>query len=375
MNSIEKLIEFISGLTNQNEKTPRQQRSVKKKRKHNEISQMGNSNLLEERYSVSVSNTLSLEGTRSNTAKKRRLSESSYSSNVSAPTDKFDCKICKKKFTKLRSLNGHLRIHKGTVENDSSSVNQPYENENVQNGDLASNSHLREGEMFNCEKCGEQYHNKVLFNVHVEQCKEEDFDEKAAMYNMLKLVCPVCKNKYKKKIYLRKHLGRSACGFKLRNGIEGSDMQFFSKEDVAFLPKHSNPRSKNVQCSNCDSMFWSHSIMLRHFLKCLRDKGVNKIRCMTCGVNFTSKNYFYRHIKKIHLFCDVSVKKIVKVEAQNGLAPEGKANVNSLQCRKCNKTFDTQTKLVMHLAAHMANIDENVKRQPFKCSKCNKKFR
>lgn len=277
-----------------------------------------------------------------------------------------------------------MKIHRyeSLYDNDNASASHSVasENDNVSQASETpnnSNSHLREGEKFNCENCGDQYHNRVLFNEHVEQCKDGKCDEKAAMALLTKLFCPICKSKYKQKTYLRKHLGRSACGVELKK-ILGDDNIYLPSE-INYSPVC------NIQCSNCDSKFRSYALMVRHFFKCLIDKGIVNIRCMSCDVGFSTKNNFYRHMKRFHILENVSYKKGMKrkysIADKITVENTTKQSVaGSLQCNKCNKSFDTQIQLVMHLAAHMANIDDDSKvsskfRKTLKCVKCNKKFR
>lgn len=244
-----------------------------------------------------------------------------------------------------------------------------------QTSDTPNNSHLREGEKFNCENCGDQYHNRVLFNEHAEQCQSGENEQKSAMSYLTKLFCPICKNKYKQKTYLRKHLGRSSCGVSLKK-ILGNDDGYLP-EEINYSPAY------KVQCSNCDTRFRTHASMVKHFFKCLLDKGIVNIRCITCDVGFSTKNNFYRHMKRFHISENLSFKKGIKRKyslADKTNVESKEATTGALQCNKCNKSFDTQIQLVMHLAAHMANIDEDPKvptklRKTMKCVKCGKKFR
>lgn len=252
-----------------------------------------------------------------------------------------------------------------------------------------------------CHLCGKQFKFNIMLNRHRLTCQgppvvapepvkveaKKRFSA-SALVPVSCLKCPVCGKVFKKRLYVMRHLTRSVCG---EIAKEFPDDKPASVKDDKSVSKAAKSAFVS-ECSICTARFSSHTSMFKHFQLCIRRRGGGPIKCMTCNTTYSQKSGLYRHIKKMHYPDEVAGK--AKKRPAGTLTPKDEPlsepddnaedEGGALKCRECDKTFSDQMQLVMHLAAHMANINEpkgSLKTKigfdgaDYECRECSKKFK
>lgn len=368
--------------------------------------------LLEESYSIDVQDQL-YQGASStpvpyNKHLGKNTSDSGSNSPIITDQNRFECKKCNKTFLNIKTQRVHMKNMHTSSDEEEEEVDEVEEIvpdvKTTNHGETSQdNNSVITRDQSDCHLCGKQFKFNIMLNRHRLTCQgppapapepikvetKRRFSA-SALVPVSCLKCPVCGKVFKKRLYVMRHLTRSVCGEIAKEFPDDKPAK-----DEKSVPISKASKSAFVsECSICTARFSSHSSMFKHFQLCIRRRGGGPIKCVTCKTTYSHKSGLYRHIKKTHYPDEVAGKaKKRSASGKDLVAPkdeplsepdDAEDEGGALKCRECDKTFSDQMQLVMHLAAHMANINEpkgSLKSKigfdgtDYECRECSKKFK
>lgn len=235
----------------------------------------------------------------------------------------FDCNVCNKKFTTIKSRNSHMRVHKM---NDSMGKDAVVDipKQNIEDAQDVDNK-------LACEKCGKNFKLKIMLNRHFVVCdgspskKEltvplEPIDHFWNNTNGDYFECEICKGNYK--------------------SIEGLE-RHMKVVHAAALKMPENPATVvTVPCNFCNKPFTDFEEFCTHFLNCPEKvESSNPLVCPLCQKAIDKRHNYFSHLRGKHFF--------VKNWPQY------------YECKKCKKKLATQELLIVHLATHVTKNDDD----------------
>ena len=311
----------------------------------------------------------------------------------------YNCNVCKKKLTRISSLELHIkRVHK-KMDNNPSSVGtkkickcyfcskvfattlELYEHRRTHQkqaedgkmyydcndcdkkfdkvSGLKNHVHRVHTSVRQCVECNATFADKATLLIHMnmshekykcDQCDKECATEKLLnthkkqIHEGKKFACEKCDKVYGASSHLKKHVqmtheDKSLCQI---HKCDQCDKKYDAKAQLRFHKETVHEGKKDHVCETCGKAFGRKGHLSLH-IKSVHE-GLNKCQCNVCGKNFTEEASLRRHFSVIH---------------------EGEKKFN---CTECAKSFGQKH----HLSDHIKRVHEGIKDNI--CGLCNKAF-
>ena len=226
----------------------------------------------------------------------------------------FDCGLCKKQFTKIETLKGHLKIH--MKENKSK---KSYYNKTLDKRDGHVKTHTG-GNLFPCYNCNKKFNRVVVRPHHMETHAEDIFK------------CDDCAKSFDYQDSLKNH--RRTHSFEPRLGCnqleKKSNDQIYqmNQSDKMGLPKMINMNGSRLGCDKCGKRFQSRTSFVSH-----RPGHMNPNSCPSCQKLFNQTKNLWKHVSNRHSNkrCTVGDQTL---EGSNPLTNTLETTMNPLQVRR-----------------------------------------
>ncbi|XP_069496690.1 zinc finger protein ZFP2-like isoform X1 [Ambystoma mexicanum] len=252
------------------------------------------------------------------------------SSKCSRPTRKqlrcigrkqFQCKVCGKSYSFLKTLRVHQRKHPVTATVKSESIN-----ENVTPSDVKpERRRVKKDKPYQCSQCEKSFSREKYFIRHEKVHTEENTH-----------ACKVCGKVFSQFAYRMQH------------------EKMHSKQRI-------------YKCNQCDKSFRGTSDLKRHRKT---HSGEKPFQCSECGKSFSLADYLKVH-QKIHTGetrcicseCGKCFSRVSYLKTHNRIHTGEKPYT----CPECGKSFIDTLRLSRHRLTHKG-------KKPFQCTECGKSF-
>lgn len=253
---------------------------------------------------------------------------------------------------------------------------------------------------YKCPECGLTRKCRMTIKDHYNAYHSQGFQ-----------TCPFCSKTFKRQVSLRKHIsyvhrrkGRVQCAYCQRTyadkSVLRSHMIMKHSKEVSALPiskkfvcqecgmafkapsqlkKHSIKHSelREFYCVECDKSFKTDATLKNH----LKTTAIHvsylqlPLPCLHCDKRFAIRRDLERHTNRVHLnirpfICDRCNKSYVNnwsLREHQRLAHEGYKRPLQFPCPMCDKVFDRNQILKVHIRTHTGE-------RPYECSKCPASF-
>ncbi|XP_066244842.1 PR domain zinc finger protein 5-like isoform X1 [Euwallacea similis] len=239
------------------------------------------------------------------------------------------CDICLKRFSSVKSLASHLRLHVGQY--FCSSCKKTF-------GRLENLKQHKCNQTYSakCPKCNKVFTQKKYLSKHI------------SIYHERKFACTLCNQICYSSVELQNHRCKSNENKKLLK-CTSCPKQFRSYRGLKVHVKNNHsktPKSVDIKyiCSECSETFSTKDIYKRHVAS-LHERTARH-ECRICSKVFNRSDILTKHLLHIHMI------------GATGIFP----------CPTCKKEFKSQDYLKVHLKTHTQS-------KLFKCDGCNTTFK
>ena len=342
--------------------------------------------------------------------------EDNYSEKKNGSEARYECARCSAEFTDLQSIENHTNNHECGKE----LVNICYICKTDYVALYCLRRHMRESHLrkqpYVCHVCDKRFNNKGSYKRHMVIHKDERPHVCLVCGMTFKLEqtlkrhwmthagekpfkCTVCNKRFRVADHLKKHLliHTGEKPFK----CETCGQAFRGKYN---LQKHETIHTAggtSVKCQECDATF-KHKEYLAQHMK-IHTCTEKSFKCKICDKLFTRKLLLDSHLKTHKMrevyketgvkpfecmFCDASY--FAKVSLERHVAEDHSKKKRSFKCDRCNASFASKRKLVIHAKCHEETSDSDsetcdedlehklslkVHDKPNVCEICGEKFR
>lgn len=271
------------------------------------------------------------------------VSETESNDIVSPEYDEYQCDICSKSYTRLKSLKLHLeKCHQANADSVAN-PNPTYKCSLCQNNYVKKKNYIEHvlshkksvGIVFTCTICTKDCLSFVNLKKHL-----ADDHGTTPIANENPLKCPSCPKRYRQEHSLKQHL------FKSHNVPEAYNFEckickksFKCKENLV-QHKRIHSGEKPYECKICKKRFNHSSYINIHMRTHTKEK---PFQCSICDTTYISQSKLTAHMK-----------------AHNGIRPH--------LCKSCDRTFRTPADLRDHFRS------EHTDERPFECKICGRGF-
>ncbi|KAI5694890.1 hypothetical protein M8J75_007292 [Diaphorina citri] len=223
-------------------------------------------------------------------------------------THPFFCYICKRSYTKKRSLNRHFQVAHTNYEKFPCEIcTKTFQTKNS----LKQHYVLHKPHSFNCDQCDKTFNRKDALASH----KLIHSDKKS-------FLCPYCPKSFFQKQSLHTH-----------------------------LIQHKG--DKSYECGVCGKCFYEKSTLNRHYLS---HSGERKYSCYICNMSFIQKNHLDKHFlrhdeieKKVRFECEHCEKCFYRKDHYLRHRQSHEENRVLYTCNLCERKFTDKYSLARHV--------------------------
>uniref|UniRef100_A0A8C6KN90 C2H2-type domain-containing protein n=1 Tax=Nothobranchius furzeri TaxID=105023 RepID=A0A8C6KN90_NOTFU len=220
----------------------------------------------------------------------------------------FSCDDCEKRFSRISSLNIHMRVHTGQISFVCEVCGQRFRHKTNLNRHKIVHTGLK---LFACEVCGQRFSQKANLNIHMrvhtgqkpyvcELCGQR-FSQKCSLISHVNVhtgqkpfVCEICGQRFSQKTHLNSHV-RVHTGQK-PFACELCGQRFSQKSHLnSHMRVHTG--QKPFACELCGQNFCDKSTLNRHTRV---HTGQRPFPCELCGQRFSQKTHLNRHLR-VHI--------------------------------------------------------------------------
>uniref|UniRef100_A0A8D8VJ71 Zinc finger protein Xfin n=1 Tax=Cacopsylla melanoneura TaxID=428564 RepID=A0A8D8VJ71_9HEMI len=248
--------------------------------------------------------------------------ENETKSNRAPDVDRpFSCYVCKRAYTKKRSLSRHFKVQHTNYEKFTCEIcSKEFQTKNS----LKQHYVLHKPHSFQCKHCDKTFNRKDALQSHVLiHSNKKDFQ------------CTMCDKSFFQKQSLHSHMAQHKgekpfeCGVCLKRFYEKSTLN-------RHYLSHSGER--RYTCEICLMSFTQKNVLNQHYLRHDEIEKKVKFECSTCGKVFYRKDHYFRHLKS------------------------HETNRDKLPCEKCDRLFSDKYSLSRHVRLNrcsMKSKDDN----------------
>ena len=309
----------------------------------------------------------------------------------------YECHICGKKFAQRGNLRPHILTHSGVKPFKCSICNKSFNNRNSYNKHVSEHadvfpcrycphysfnnsaerneheSKLHSGDYVDCLICGLIMSSSTGLRRHMAQSHPEFFKTTLPIFQK-RFECTYCHKLFASKAYLAVH-------HKIHTGEKPFKCPekdcLYSAVSKDSLKKHSeraHGKMKRLTCSLCDQTFTYYSHKRAHMLK---HYNLKPFQCTECNRSFYSRRHLQDHMRKhtgdAKYRCD---KCDISYILPDSLRKHYEQHLSSpIECHICGKKFWITGRYNKHMLMHRREYKNKVNPRPYKCVKCNKRFK
>ncbi|XP_014679302.1 PREDICTED: zinc finger protein 585B-like [Priapulus caudatus] len=285
----------------------------------------------------------------------------------------FECKICKKSFTRKTSLSRHMALHEGRFQ--CQICDRKFSRRDILDDHVCIN--LGKSQQAKCDICGRIFNNMMelyrhlqthLSSHHCSKCQRKfstvkELESHACSYSECQYFCKLCYKAFNTQKLLdrhsNKHKGRFICNL--------CNKTYTSKSS---LENHScavTPRDKVFGCDICEKKFAKEKYLTKHL-----PLHTGEFACEICKKWLSGKECLFNHMRfcsKVQEIETFGVIECSKCKLEYTDVPSYRqhqmTHTHVHVCSKCGCRFPKRSRLEMHICAEIAP----------KCQTCGKVFK
>ena len=296
---------------------------------------------------------------------------------------KYQCKICKKKFSSIKKLKNHIKHKHGdqTPENDITTPELDDQTHFESDYDVNTRPELEDEKLFQCMMCNESFPDFFSIESHIN--KEHENNNSDVLENEEMLKCVVCSAEFEDQDILKTHVD-SVHGGKTWPECKICDANFNNYRDLEEHIEVVHDGKSLLECKTCDANFTNYGdldehVEFRHGGNTLPE-WVTMLKCQVCSAEYEDQKTLKTHVESMHggktlpecKICEANFKTYGDLEEHVEFVHDGKS---LLKCKKCDADFANYGDLEEHVESKHGGNTLPEQEKMLSCQVCSQVFR